>query len=164
MPPYLIVILAAAGAALICLAIGLLLTLRRVRRMEDRYRRLVEGASGEQLEEILLEHIGRIHTSQQQIERLAAQVDAQTVALGRAVQHVGLVRFNPFEDIGGHYSFALALSDGQGAGVVLCSLHGRGSTRLYAKPIVDWASPVPLSDEEQRAVSLLRDHAPQVEE
>jgi hypothetical protein len=164
MPPYLIVTLVAAWVAVVGLAIGLILTYRRMSRMERRYQRLVEGASGERLEEILLEHIGSIQSGQQEIERLGAQVGAQGAAVSRAIQHVGLVRFNPFDDTGGNYSFALALADGQGKGVLLCSLHGRGSTRIYAKPVVDWSSPVPLSEEEQQAVSLLRTDASRVEE
>ena len=36
-----------------------------------------------------------------------------------AVQRVGLVRYNPFEDTGGNQSFALALLDADANGVVL---------------------------------------------
>ena len=46
-----------------------------------------------------------------------------------------MVRFNPFEDTGGNQSFAIALLDAHGDGVVISSLHARGSTRLYAKAV-----------------------------
>jgi hypothetical protein len=164
MPLYQIALWVATGAALVGLAVALVLTRKRLGRMEQRYQRLVAGASGERLEEILLEHIGEMQAGQQQIEGLSSAVSAQGAALSRAIQHVGLVRFNPFDDTGGNYSFALALSDDQGSGVVLCSLHGRGSTRLYAKPVVDWSSPVTLSEEEQQAVALLRRDPSQQEE
>lgn len=164
MPLYEIALWAATGTAVVGLTVALALTSRRLRRMERRYQRLVEGASGERLEEILLEHIESVRAGQQEIERLSAASRAQGDAVSRAIQHVGLVRFNPFDDTGGNYSFALALADDRGAGVLLCSLHGRGSTRLYAKPIVDWASPVTLSEEEQQAVSLLRRDPSQEEE
>ncbi len=161
MPSYLIALWVGVGVAIVALAVGLVLTGARVRRLEQRYQRMMEGASAQGLEEILLEHLDHMRTSRQEVERLSAEVAAQNATLSRAIQHVSLVRFNPFDDTGGNYSFALALADDEGTGVVLCSLHGRGNTRLYAKPIVDWASPMVLSEEEQQAVSLLRPHPTQ---
>src|SRR5690606_12263390 len=37
-------------------------------------------------------------------------------------------------------------------GVVISSLHGRVTTRIFAKPVSDGASPHTLSEEEQRAI------------
>jgi len=44
---------------------------------------------------------------------------------------MAIVRFNPFRDSGGDQSFAIALADGQGNGVILSSLHARDMTRVY---------------------------------
>lgn len=156
MASYLVAILAGTWVALIGLAIALVLALVRIRRSERRYARLVGNASSEGMEQILLEHIEQIQANQTEIERLSSAVGSLDAAQVRAIQRVGLVRFNPFDDMGGQYSFALALADGVGSGVVLCSLHGRGNTRMYAKPIVNWDSPVQLGEEEQQAVSMLR--------
>ena len=72
----------------------------------------------------------------------------------RAIQRVGLVRFNPFEDTGGNQSFALALIDAPGDGFVVSSLHSRTGTRVYAKAISDGRSEGALSDEEAEALRL----------
>ena len=64
----------------------------------------------------------------------------------RAIQRVGLVRFNPFEDTGGNQSFALALTDATGNGFVVSSLHSRTGTRVYAKAITGGRSDGALSD------------------
>jgi hypothetical protein len=72
----------------------------------------------------------------------------------RSLQHIGLVRFNPFEDTGSDQSFAIALLDDQRDGVVLSSLHGRANTRLFAKPVADGSSPHNLSDEETQAIRI----------
>ena len=69
-----------------------------------------------------------------------------------AVQRIGVVRFNPFEDTGSNQSFALALLDGRGDGVVISSLHSRQSTRVYLKPISGGRSETALSDEEAEAL------------
>jgi len=63
------------------------------------------------------------------------------------------VRFNPFEDVGGDQSFAIALLDQHGNGLVLSSLHNRAETRVYAKPIQAGRSEYTLSAEEQQALA-----------
>lgn len=70
----------------------------------------------------------------------------------RAVQHVGVVRYNPFEDTGGNQSFALALLDSKRDGIVISSLHSRQNTRLYLKAIVGGRSETALSEEESEAL------------
>ena len=72
----------------------------------------------------------------------------------RAVQRVGLVRYNPFEETGGNQSFALAMTDANGDGVVISSLHARAGTRLYAKAVVAGRSDAALSAEEAEALRI----------
>lgn len=73
-------------------------------------------------------------------------------AVDRSVQRVGMVRFDAFQDMGGQLSFAAALLDGEGSGMVLSSINGRSETRIYAKPIERGSSRYNLSDEEQEAI------------
>ena len=73
---------------------------------------------------------------------------------GVALSHVGLVRFDAFDDAGGAQSFALALIDDDGDGVVLTSLHSRQTTRLYIKGVRRGVAESPLSGEEVRAMRI----------
>ena len=73
-------------------------------------------------------------------------------AARHAVQRVGLVRYNPFEDTGGNQSFALALLDADANGVVLTSLHSRQATRVYLRTIVAGRCDAALSAEEAEAL------------
>jgi len=68
------------------------------------------------------------------------------------VQRVGVVRFNPFPDAGGDQSFAVALLDAEGTGLVVSSLHGRAETRVFAKAVSGGHSKHSLSTEEQDAI------------
>lgn len=68
------------------------------------------------------------------------------------VQRVGLVRFNPFKEIGGNQSFSLALLDGNENGVVITSLYTREGNRVYGKPIENGKSLHLLSEEENQAI------------
>jgi hypothetical protein len=69
-----------------------------------------------------------------------------------SVRHVGVVRFDAFEDMGGRLSFSAALLDGHGDGVVITSIIGRQDTRCYAKRIQNGTSIHNLSDEERQAI------------
>lgn len=89
-------------------------------------------------------------------ERLTARVEQAEKAAGQAVQGLGLVRFRAFQDTGGDQSFALALADGEGNGVVISALYGRNKTRIYAKPVECWVSPKALGEEEERALTEAR--------
>ena len=74
----------------------------------------------------------------------------------RSLQHVGVVRFNPYHDTGGDYSFAVALLDAGGNGVLLSGLYHRDRCRVYAKPVRAWASTYTLTDEEREAIDQAR--------
>lgn len=69
-----------------------------------------------------------------------------------SVQRVGLVRYDAFEDMGGHLSFSAALLDAHGDGLVITSINGRQDTRCYAKPVEGWTSRHNLSGEEEQAI------------
>jgi hypothetical protein len=69
-----------------------------------------------------------------------------------AIQHVGVVRFDAFEDMGGRLSFSAALLNAHGDGVVVTSINGRQDTRCYAKQIRSGTSIHNLSDEEEQAL------------
>lgn len=66
---------------------------------------------------------------------------------------INLIRFNPFDDLGGDQSFVLCLLDNANSGVIITSLHTRDSTRVYAKAIKNGQSQdLALSKEETKAL------------
>jgi len=69
-----------------------------------------------------------------------------------SIQHVALLRYDAFEDVGGRLSFSCAILDEHGTGVVLTSINGRQETRVYAKPISEGRSGYNLSSEEEEAI------------
>jgi len=89
----------------------------------------------------------------------AKQLSALKVELGRLedagrlhIQKVGIIRFNPFKEIGGEHSFSLALLDGRDTGIVLTGIHTRERTRIYTKQIKNGKCEFELSGEEKRAL------------
>ena len=73
-------------------------------------------------------------------------------AMKKAVTKVGIIRYNPFKDIGGNQSFSVALLDANDSGVVVTSHYGRDVNRIYAKPIHKGKPEYSLSQEEEQAV------------
>ena len=73
--------------------------------------------------------------------------------MGKAVTKVGIVRYNPFKDIGGDQSFSIALLDDSDSGIVVTSHYGRDANRVYAKPLEKGKSKYSLSQEEEQAIA-----------
>jgi len=126
----------------------------RVRRLhQQRESLLVMGGDDPNLSAALENLVSRLAETTARTERLVARTEQIDAALAHAVQGVGLVRFRAFQDTGGDQSFALALADGEGNGVVISALYGRGKTRIYAKPVQGWLSPKSLGEEEEQALA-----------
>lgn len=130
----------------------------RLRAIERRYKALMAGADvsggggSPSLGELIAGQGQQLDKAVSDTSALSKAVQSMGITLKGSVQHIGLVRFNPFQETGGDQSFALALLDGRGDGVVISSLHSRAMTRFYAKPVKAGASTVSLSDEEAQAV------------
>jgi hypothetical protein len=129
-----------------------ILAARRIRRLQERLDGLTRGSSGRSFEAILDAHLDKVHQVAGELDELSARSAVLEGSSRRALQRVGLVRFNPFEETGGNQSFAFALLDARGDGFVVSSLHARAGTRVYAKSLSGGQSDAPLSTEEARAV------------
>ncbi|MFY9140327.1 MAG: DUF4446 family protein [Thermacetogeniaceae bacterium] len=145
-------ILIAALATLLALCLALLLLIVRLFRIVGRFRQLMKGASGENLETIVQEALLSSRQAQQRLEELQEQYEKLRQTTAASIQHVGLVRFNAFPEMGSDLSFALALLNRKKDGVVLCCLVGRDDCRIYAKNLVGGKSSYLLSDEEKEAI------------
>ncbi len=151
--PTIIVPLALLVLALIGVTVWLGIKLRRVDR---RYQALTAGTDGGNLQAVLEDHVCQVREATGRVREL----DELTRRVERAsrghLQRLGFLRFNPFRDAGGDQSFALALADEDGNGVVISSLHSRDVTRVYAKPLVAWQTSYHLTDEEREAIQRAR--------
>lgn len=118
---------------------------RRLRRV------LPQGESGG-IDEILDRQLKRVESLTERVDALNKLHHELEHLSQRTIQKVAVIRYNPFSDTGGDQSFAIALLDSLGNGVVLSSLHSRTDTRVFAKPVQSGRSRYQLSDEEQDAI------------
>ena len=98
----------------------------------------------------VLEYLRKLEESHQEISRELADFKKES---RKNLQKVGVVRFNPFKEIGGDQSFSIAVLDADNNGFVITSHYGRESNRVYAKPIGNGTSSYSLSKEEEEAVA-----------
>ena len=75
-----------------------------------------------------------------------------------SIKKVGMVRFNPFSEVGGNQSFSLALLDENNDGIVITSLYTREGNRVYGKPIKGGQSEYLLSEEEKEAIKIAKEN------
>ena len=118
---------------------------RRLRRV------LPQGESGG-IDEILDRQLNSVESLSERVDALNKLHHELEHLSQRTIQKVAVIRYNPFSDTGGDQSFAIALLDSLGNGVVVSSLHSRTDTRVFAKPVQSGRSKFQLSDEEQDAI------------
>ena len=148
-------VLAIAGTVLGLLAFILaLLAQLRFRRMRREYQVL----QGEDDQSTFVASVAR---QVDEVDRLRVDIAQQREVIAQlqtdlhdAIRHVAVVRYDAFGDMGGRYSFSLALLDDDGDGLVLTAIHARSDTRTYFKGVRSGASDEPLSPEELRVIAL----------
>jgi uncharacterized protein YlxW (UPF0749 family) len=109
-------------------------------------------ADDRQAVQLLSQHDQSIVRLRAAVRQLAGEQRRQAEAMLSSVQRIGLIRYDAFEDMGGHLSFSAALLDAGGDGIVITSINGRQDTRCYAKPVEGWTSRHNLSEEEEAAI------------
>jgi len=126
-------------------------------RMVKHYQKLTGGIEKKHLQAVLEKILKDLGEEDRQIKEILKNLKRLGKENTYNIQKIGLVRFNPFSEVGGNQSFSLALLDGEGSGLVISSLHSREVTRVYAKPIKKGkAIGYQLSTEEIQAIKNAR--------
>lgn len=146
---YLPIIALAVGAVGLVLSTIILVFFRSTQAARKTF---FAGKTGAQLEDFIV-------NQNKKINELAVRASDAEEALAKlqekqklAIQKMGVVRYNPFEDNGGNLSFSIALLDDFDNGVIITSMHGRDANRVYAKPVKRGSSEFPLTEEEKEAI------------
>lgn len=147
-----LITLVAVGLALLALLLWLINSWR-TGRMLKKYKKLINGMEAENFEETLEAHMDAVNKALLKTREVESYYRVIKKMAENSVQHVGLVRFNAFSNTGSDLSFAVALLDHHGDGVVLSSIYGRNESHAYAKPVSKGVSSYNLSDEEREAIN-----------
>jgi Protein of unknown function (DUF4446) len=143
----------AAGAAAIAVA-GLVIAwiasvkVRRVREAQ----RILLGGGRKDLVDFAVSLQGRIDDLHRAVDEVAAGLARVDRRVDATVGNTSIVRYDAYEDTGGHQSASLALLDGARTGVIVTAIQGRDYARIYMKELDRGQAAVALSPEEQEAV------------
>jgi hypothetical protein len=123
----------------------------RVRRLREAQRALVGGGRKDLVDFAvsLQARIDDLHRAVDEIASGLARVDRR---VDGTVTNTAIVRYDAYEDTGGHQSASVALLDAGRTGVVLTAIQGRDYARIYLKELERGRTSVALSPEEQEAV------------
>jgi len=127
--------------------------------LKEKYRKLVRGADGKQIESILFEHMDKIEEVHQRLNQVESQVDVFNNRLSFCIQRMGIIRYNAFDNTGSDLSYSIALLDENNDGIILTGIYGRVETVSYAKPIKNGVSNYSLSVEELQALERAKANA-----
>ncbi len=105
------------------------------------------------LDDLLNQIVRLLAQQKKQKEKSDQKISTLEKEIKKTISKVGLVKFNPFNDQGGEQSFVLSLLDDDDSGLLITSLHGRDTTRVYAKKIKNGKTDnLQLSKEEKLSI------------
>jgi hypothetical protein len=144
-----IAIAAAAVAVLALLAVAwVLLRMRRLREGQA----VLLGEGKNDLVDFAVSLQGRIDDLHRAVDEIAAGLVRVDRRVDGSVTNTSLVRYDAYEDTGGHQSASLAVLDSARTGVVVTAIQGRDYARIYMKELDRGKASVALSPEEAEAV------------
>ena len=142
--------IAAAAIAVVAIVIALALHMR-LRRLRSAQAALL-GSGSRDLVDFAVSLQGRIDGLHRAVDELGATFGRLERRLDSTVSRVAVVRYDAYENTGGHQSASVALLDSSRSGLVLSAIQGRDYARIYIKELDDGRAAVSLSPEEQQAV------------
>jgi hypothetical protein len=145
-------VVAIVGAAVGAVGLGLAWWASvRVRRVRDTQKALI-GGGRKDLVEFAVSLQARIDDLHRAVDEVAAGLARVDRRIDATVTNTAIVRYDAYEDTGGHQSASLALLDSARTGLVLTAIQGRDYARIYMKELERGRPSVTLSPEEQEAV------------
>jgi hypothetical protein len=146
----LIVALAGVGIGAIGLGVAwwAFIKARRVREAQ----RLLLGGGRKDIIDFAVSLQGRIDDLHRAVDEVAAGLARVDRRIDGTVTNTSIVRYDAYEDTGGHQSASLALLDSARTGLVVTAIQGRDYARIYMKELERGRASVALSPEEQEAV------------
>lgn len=137
----------AAGLAVV-LAAAFYLKLRRFRRAQS----VVLGEGKDDLVNFAVSLQARIDDLHRVVDEIATGISRVDKRVDGCLSHTSIVRYDAYEDAGGHQSASMAFLDAARSGVVVSAIQGRDYARIYVKELDRGRPSLALSPEEQEAV------------
>jgi Protein of unknown function (DUF4446) len=139
---------AVAGFLALLLAIAFFVQIRRVRGAQ----KVLIGRDKDDLVEFAVSLQARIDDLHRAVDEVAAGLSRIDKRVDGCLSHTSIVRYDAYEDAGGHQSASMAFLDAARSGVIVSAIQGRDYARIYVKELDRGRPSLALSPEEQEAV------------
>ncbi|HZQ04007.1 MAG TPA: DUF4446 family protein [Gaiellaceae bacterium] len=123
----------------------------KTRRLREAQRVVMTGGRRD-LVEFAVSLQARIDDLHRAVDEVAASLARVDRRIDASLSNSSIVRYDAYEDTGGHQSASLAVLDGARTGIVITAIQGRDYARIYMKELDRGKASVALSPEEQEAV------------
>jgi uncharacterized protein DUF4446 len=123
----------------------------KVKRVREAQRMLLAGGRKD-IVDFAVSLQGRIDDLHRAVDEVAGGLGRVDRRVDGTVANTAIVRYDAYEDTGGHQSASIAFLDGARTGVVVTAIQGRDYARIYMKELDRGQPSVALSPEEQEAV------------
>lgn len=144
--------IAIGAAALSVVTFGLALAFYVQLRSVRRAQKVMIGNGTDDLVDFAVSLQARIDDLHRAVDEVAAGLSRIDKRVDGCLSHTSIVRYDAYEDAGGHQSASLAFLDAARSGVVVSAIQGRDYARIYVKELDRGRASVALSPEEQQAV------------
>jgi len=140
------VVVAAVAVGIAVAAHGKLASILRAQEV------LLGGEGKTDMVEFAVSLQGRVDDLHRAVDELAAALSRVDRRIDSSLARTALIRYDAYEDTGGHQSASMAILDSERSGIVLTAIQGRDYARVYVKQLDRGRTPIALSPEEQQAV------------
>jgi len=130
---------------------------KKLSKIQRKSLEFFSGKKTNNLEDLIIGHSKAIKTLDKDIQELYEISNQINIQAHKGLHKFAMIRFNPFKDVGGDQSFAIAMLNGKNNGLTISSLYTREGTRVYAKAITNGESEKhPLTEEEKQAIKIAK--------
>lgn len=144
--------IAVGAAAVAIVALLLLVSARLALRKVRAAQKVLLGGGQSDLVDFAVSLQARIDELHRAVDGMAGDLTRANGRIDGAVSKTAIVRYDAYENSGGHQSASVAMLDAGRSGVVLSAIQGRDYARIYVKEVDRGRASIALSPEEQEAV------------
>ena len=125
-----------------------------VLKTKAHYNNLISRTRKEKIDDVLDELLTIDNKTMQELQTVKKELHEEIKTSALHIQKVGLVRFNPFEKMGGEKSFVVSFLNHENSGIVMNFIYTRDGLRVYSKKVKDGKSEeYDLSEEEKKVIA-----------
>lgn len=141
------------GVVILVLIVINIFLLKKFQKSTKQIDNLLEKGKIKDFKDIFLSQKEKNDILEGKIENIFLKIKNIEDICETTIRKIGVVRFNPFNNMGGNQSFIIAMLDNKNNGFIISSLFVKDGNRVYAKTVKQGKSDYVLSDEEIEAIN-----------